>query len=208
MAHILVADTSEGAASLQRILEPAHELTIVSTMADALKTLKKNSFDLLIVGVRFDESRMFDFISAMRAVGIGNKAAEPIVGFEKNADRPIICFCARDTEMTRIMHDSIDFTSKALGAWIYLNQHEYNLKGDPDSEIRRVLERCLTVKAQSATLAKQVDIHKHREKIQRIRLTLMRYIPQPEDWQRQEQQWRGRKRQEEGEFDDTENSCR
>ncbi len=164
MAIILIADTIDGVANLKRILQPGHVLVAVNTMVDAVGKLGKQAFDLIIVGVHFEESRMFELIPKIRR-------------FPENANTPIICFCTRDTAMTRIMHDSLNLSSRALGAWMYLDQHEYNVKRDPDAELRRVIERCLTHEARRETLAKRIDVHQQRQEIHKLRSDL-----EAEEW--------------------------
>lgn len=163
MAHILIADTTDGAANLERILD-GHELVVANKMSAALEQLRTQVFDLIIVGVHFDGSRMFELLPQIRKI-------------EKCAEKPVICFCTRDTEMTRIMHNSLEYTSSALGAWMYLDQHEYNVHQDPDAELRRVIERCLTHQARKESLAKRIDAQKEREEIHRLRMAL-----EADDW--------------------------
>lgn len=159
MARILIADTTDGVAFLERLLAKEHELTIASTMTEAVARLKQQDFDLIVVGVHFDESRMFELMAHCRDI-------------PKNAEKPVICFCSRDTPLTRTMHESIDISSKALGAWIYLDQHDYNVKRNPDAELRRVIGRCLIGTARKKTQERRVDIQQRREELLRLRQAL------------------------------------
>jgi response regulator RpfG family c-di-GMP phosphodiesterase len=159
MAHILIAATPDDVAAMERILGQRHQFIVASTRSEALAKHKETAFDLIMLGVHFDDSRMFDLLREI------NKIPE-------NADNPIICFCTRDTPLTRTMHESIDVASKALGAWMYIDQHEYNVTKDPDAEMRRIIERCLTGAARKKTQAGRIDIHKQREEIQRLREAL------------------------------------
>lgn len=43
-------------------LFPDHELTYARNFIDAEATLKADGFDLIMIGSRFDESRMFDLL--------------------------------------------------------------------------------------------------------------------------------------------------
>ncbi|MBI4534316.1 MAG: hypothetical protein HY711_10270 [Candidatus Melainabacteria bacterium] len=60
---------------------------------------------------------------------------------------------------------------------MYLDQHKYNVHRDPDAELRRIIERCLTHEDRKETLAKRIDIQKHREEIHQLRLAL-----EAEEW--------------------------
>lgn len=158
MAQILIADTPEAVVSLERILA-GHKLVISHTLAGALANLTSQSFDLIIIGVHFDQSQMFELMHHVRADST-------------NASKPIICFAARDTEMTRIIHEAIEIASKAAGAWMYLDAHSYNVYKDPEEELRRVIERCFTDEARKEIQRKRISIQKQRAELQQLRLIL------------------------------------
>lgn len=65
MANILIAAGAEGRARLRRILEPVHNLLFAKTMQEALDAAPK--CDVLVCGLEFDESRMFDFLQSLNA---------------------------------------------------------------------------------------------------------------------------------------------
>jgi CheY-like chemotaxis protein len=158
-ARILIAATPDSIADLERILKKQHESVVVSTMSEALVQLRIQAFDLVMIGVHFNESRMFDLLPEV------HKSPE-------NADTPIICFSTRDTPLTRAMHQSIDVLSKLLGAWMYLDQHEFSVSKDPDAEMRRIIERCLTGEARKKTTFSRMEIQKEREELYRLREAL------------------------------------
>ncbi len=159
VARILIAATPEGVAAMERILGQRHEFIVVGTVSQALAKLTEQAFDLIMIGVHFDESRMFELLRDV------HKNSE-------NADTPIICICTRDTPLTRTMHEGIDVASKVLGAWMYLDQHEYGVNKDPDAEMRRIIERCLTGEARKKTQSNRMDIQKQRAEIQHLREAL------------------------------------
>jgi CheY-like chemotaxis protein len=160
MSRILLAATADDVSAIERIFGDRHELVILtSTIFDALATLKEHAFDLIILGVHFDESRMFELLRNINAA-------------RQDGDTPVICFCSRDTPLTRTMHESIDVASKALGAWMYLDLHEFNVSKDPDAEMRNIIERCLTGEARKKTQASRMNSQKQREELQRLREAL------------------------------------
>jgi hypothetical protein len=164
MARILVASTSNGVDFIQRLFGHDHELVFASTTLQAVAKLSTEDFDLTMIGVHFDESRMFELLSKCKTIA-------------RNADKPIITFCTRDTLLTRTMHDSIEVSVKAYGAWLYLDQHDYNVKKNPDAEVRRVIERCLLSTERKKNKEKRVDLQRRREELLRLRLAL-----QNEEW--------------------------
>lgn len=170
MSTILIAENSEGPSSLERILA-GHSLVFVRTMCDAKAELDRQKFDLIIASLHFDESQMFELI---REVGCNPKADLT----------PIICYCSRKTQMARVMHESLEITTRALGAWMYLSEHAYNVYQNPDAELRRVIERCLTEEAREENLQQRVGIQKQREKIQQVRLLLssQEWSPEMEEY--------------------------
>jgi hypothetical protein len=159
MAKIFVAASSDDIDALARILGEHHQLCFGFEMSEAIKMLSEPAVDLVLVGVHFDESRMFDLLRHV----------------PEDMRKPIICFCTRDTPLTRTMHDSIQLASQALGAWMYIDQHEYNVTRNPDAEMRHVIERCLTADAQRKTQAGRKDIQNQRAELQRLREALEQY---------------------------------
>ena len=116
-------------------------------------------FELIVITLHFDDSRMFELIRAVKK-------------HELNASRPIICYCSRATPISRLMHESLESTTKLLGAWMYLDEHSYNVFQDPDAELRRIMERCLTDESRKEIQQQRLDIQKQRHDRQQIRLLL------------------------------------
>ena len=59
---VLVADVARTAT-----LFAVQETTLVHTLGEARAALRAHSFDLLVTGARFDDSRMFDLLREVRA---------------------------------------------------------------------------------------------------------------------------------------------
>jgi CheY-like chemotaxis protein len=160
MAKIFIADTKDGKAFLRTLLEPNHELTVVTSMTDAAAALKEKTFDLIIIDLHFDESRMYDAMHLVKAI-------------PKNANKPIICFGSQQqTRMPQTVNDALNFATKALGAWMFIDLHTYNQAKDPNDELSRVIERCLVGEARKVSQAERLDLHKQREEIHRLRLKI------------------------------------
>ena len=170
MPRILIADLPEGAVTLERILK-GHECVVVTQMADAEIKLKAETFDLIIAGLHFDDSQMFELIREVKKS-------------ERNADKPIICFCSRDTKMSRLIHESLEHSTKALGAWMYLAEHSYNVYQNPDAELRRIMERCLTEDSRHDIQDQRLVIEKQRTELQRLRVLL-----QGQEWTPENQEY-------------------
>jgi len=159
MSSVLIAANPQTVVSLERILGRWHELSVANTLGTALAKLKEETFDLVIVDIAFDNSQMFKLLRELRLS-------------QKNVHKPVICFSARETEMPRVVHESIEIASKSAGAWMYLEQKLYNVYQDPDDELRRIIERCLTAEARSEIYQQRIDIQKQRGELQKLRLLL------------------------------------
>jgi hypothetical protein len=125
------------------------------------------SFDLIVAGLHFDESRMFELIRTVQKS-------------QQNANKPIICFCSHDTKFSRLIDESLQVSTKVLGAWMYLADHLYRDSENPDAEIRRIIERCLTKEARNEIQLQRIDIHRQRLDNQRLRLLLQEQEWSPE----------------------------
>jgi hypothetical protein len=158
MARIFIAGTTEDEAVIERILGEKHQFTTVGVMSEALTKVKNETFDLVMIGVHFDQSRMFDLLRELHQA--------------RYDETPVICFCTRDTALTRKAHESIDLASKALGAWMYLDHHKYSDAENPDDELRRVIERCLSGESRKEIQAERLDINRQREQLLRLRQAL------------------------------------
>lgn len=106
MSRILIAGVAEAPLLKQSLQE--HQLYLADTMQAALKKLHKENFDLIVISIHFDESRMFELMRA-------------ITKSKRNSTSPIICFCAHETKMTTAMRGTLELMAEVLGAWMYVD---------------------------------------------------------------------------------------
>jgi CheY-like chemotaxis protein len=119
---VLVADVPAVQARVAAVL--AHERAVfVHTLAAALRVLAAEDFDLVLVGMHFDDSRMFDLLREVRA-GSRNRAV------------PIVCYRLRPLAFMALSTQVIDVTVKALGAQSFVD-----LAGAPEEEGNDALAR-------------------------------------------------------------------
>ena len=121
---VLVADHSD--ARLSAILA-GHDLSFVHTLDEAKATLAGRNFDLIVIGVHFDESRMFDLLRHVRWQ-------------ERHRATPVVCVLTLDFARHAIAAEGLEIAVKALGGTAYLD-----LKAVGDGEARRVIEDLLGV---------------------------------------------------------------
>ncbi|MBI4522428.1 MAG: hypothetical protein HY695_01305 [Deltaproteobacteria bacterium] len=102
--RILLACAPEPYTRLFAILS-GRELTFVSTLTDAHAALKADHFDMIMIGVHFDESRMFDLLRYVRA--------------DAKYDRvPVVCFrgITVPNAKGKVVLEAVEVACKAMGA--------------------------------------------------------------------------------------------
>lgn len=128
MAEILVAASEPAREPCAKILA-GHKLVFVHTIKEALQQLRRNHFDLILCTMIFDESRMLDFLSKVKA----NEQWQRI---------PFICFRCVHAKLevaNPALIESAKSASAGLGAAAFLNIDNY----DNFEEIRTEIEKHL-----------------------------------------------------------------
>jgi hypothetical protein len=99
--RVLVAGTRQGIASVHEVLADEVELVGAQSVADALAEVERG-VKLIICNVRFDDSRMFDFLGALA----GRPAARGV---------PVICCRVRHRPLSAGARRAIALALEALG---------------------------------------------------------------------------------------------
>jgi DNA-binding response OmpR family regulator len=120
--NVLIADT--GDARLSAILA-GHNLAFVSKLDEAKNLLAGRGFDLIVIGVHFDDSRMFDLLRLVR-------------GQERHRATPVICVLTVDFTRHAIAGEGLEIAVKALGGTAYVD-----LKRTGDTEVRQLIDELL-----------------------------------------------------------------
>jgi hypothetical protein len=107
MAKVLVADVPETDERMRHCL-PEHELVFVRTMHQAISALRHDGFSLIVIGVHFDESRMFDLLAYVRTLPIYKDAA-------------VVCVQGVDMRMPDAVMRTVDMAVKALGGTAFVD---------------------------------------------------------------------------------------
>ena len=102
MKQILVADVAGGVETLRHVVGPAAEIVGAATLDEALAALR-DGVDLVICGIHFDQSRMFDLLRLAKA----DRATR---------DTPFVCFRHLDSELPQQVFESLQIACVALGA--------------------------------------------------------------------------------------------
>jgi len=122
---VLVADVPEAHARLAAVLNGS-EARFVHTLGDALRALAEEDFDLVLVGVHFDESRMFDLLRAVRKGS-------------RNAAVPILCTRLRRLAFATLTPQALEVTIKALNGNGYVDLTGFANDEGGNAAIRHLL---------------------------------------------------------------------
>jgi hypothetical protein len=129
--RILLACAPEAYIRLFAILS-GYELTFARTLTDAHAALKGGNFGLIMIGVYFDDSRMFELLSQVRSDG-------------KYAEVPIVCFrgvlaAGKGTSATK----DVEMSCKALGANAFLDLTAFPDDGYGNGAVRDSIKSLLS----------------------------------------------------------------
>ena len=127
--RILVADVPELDARLAVVLAE-HELRFVRTVAEAMRALAQEAFDLLVISVHFDDSRMFDLLREARTE-------------VRNHGIPIVCLREPGLGFTAISSHTLEVTCRALDANAFLDLATINDDAQRDAALRAAVEGLL-----------------------------------------------------------------
>ena len=107
-------------------------LYLVRTLDEALRALEHEQFDLAVLSVHFDDSRMFDLLRQVRAQG-------------RNKAIPVVCVREPGLGFTAISSHTLEVTCRALDADAFVDLAI--LKHEPERELAlRSAIRALLIK--------------------------------------------------------------
>ena len=127
--RILVADIPESDRRLTEVLN-GHELAFARTLSEAQRALAQGGFDLVVVGVHFDDSRMFDLVRHVRSDGQN----EP----------PVACVRSHRFVSPALSIEGLEIAAKALACNLFLDLTKYPDDEHGNAEVRERLEALVT----------------------------------------------------------------
>ena len=126
-ARILVGCARRVYTRLFAILS-GHDLAFVSTLSDARAALKAGDFHLIMIGLSFDESRMFDLLQYIRA--------------DAKYDRvPVVCF--RGIIEGNFASEGIKAACQAMGANAFFDLLAYSDDAVGNAALRKIIDELL-----------------------------------------------------------------
>ena len=105
--RVLVANVPEMDEKVRGCL-PGHDLTFVRTMPEAVRALRHDGFQLIVIGLEFDEHRMLELLQYVRSL-------------PHYAAVPVVCVHAEYLNLSEAVMKNIDIAVKALGGLAFLN---------------------------------------------------------------------------------------
>jgi len=127
--RILVADIPDSDRRLTAILN-GHELAFARTLGEAQRMLAQAGFDLVVIGVHFDDSRMFDLVRHVR----GGGQNEP----------PVACVRSHHFVSPALSIEGLEIAAKALACNLFIDLTKYPDDAGGNAEVRQRLEALFT----------------------------------------------------------------
>lgn len=112
---ILIADVPQAQRAIAECL-PGRDLTFVNTLPEAKLALAGGDFDMVVVGVHFDDSQAFALLSHLRSR-------------QRYAYVPVVCVRALPHVMPRELNRVIEEAVKMLGAAALIDIDGTNHRG-------------------------------------------------------------------------------
>jgi PleD family two-component response regulator len=120
-ARVLVADVPEADDKIRECL-PDRELVFVRSLGQAIRALRADGFQLVIIGMHFDESRMFELLQYVKAL-------------PDYRDVPVICVQCLEVALADAVLKNMDDAVKSLGgtAFVDLRDHALHFRSHCES---------------------------------------------------------------------------
>ena len=142
--RILMAVTTEKADRLHAALQ-GHEIAMASTRAQALEQLAREDFGMVIIGVHFDESQMFNLLSDIRH-------------HSRHAKVPILVMLARGRyPLSDVVVEAIDHAVKAMSANGLIDLSHFPEGAEGDARIRRIVDYLILIDGDLQHVARETS---------------------------------------------------
>jgi len=128
MSRVLVAGTQEVIDAARAVFGGELELVAAYSVAEALKQVE-SGIDLVLCNVRFDDSRMFDFLGALATMPAATRM-------------PVVCCRVVRTPMSAGARRGIELALEALGVVAFVDMHTHEQKygfGAAEAALREVV---------------------------------------------------------------------
>lgn len=125
---LLAVDNSE---RLARILA-GHDLVVTETVEQAKAEMQRRAFAMIILGVNFDESRMFELLRLVRT-------------YEPNELTPAVCVLTTPSRLSDVAIEGLDHAVKAMLANAFLNLGKFPDDPSGNARVRRIIDYLILI---------------------------------------------------------------
>lgn len=131
--EILLAVAPDVVPRMTRILS-GHQIRTVSSIAEAQKALAapRPQFGLVVLGVTFDESQMFELLAHVRSL-------------ERYKATPVLCVLGAASRITQVSVEAIDRAAKAMLANAFLWLVKFPDDEQGNARIRRIADYLILI---------------------------------------------------------------
>ena len=130
-SRILMAGTRSLRDRLAPVLE-GHELVWVERLEQAVERFERENFAMVIAGVQFDDSQMFELLERLRSG-------------EKHPRVPIVCALTARHDLSRVLVKGLDHAVKALMANAFLDLDNYSEDEKGNGRLRRIIDYLILI---------------------------------------------------------------
>ena len=116
---------------LDRILA-GHRLTIPHSVEEAKRELERREFAMVILGVLFDESRMFELLRVVRT-------------FQPNCLTPVVCMLSGPSNLSDVALEGLDHAVKAMLANAFINLNKFPDDARGNARVRRIIDYLILI---------------------------------------------------------------
>jgi len=127
--QVLVA--AENRERLERILS-GHRITAVGDVDAAQREMEKREYDLIVIGVHFDESRMFELLRLVRITKL-------------NSLSPVVCVLSGPSRLSDVAIEGLDHAVKAMLANAFLNFGKFPDDASGNARLRRIFDYLILI---------------------------------------------------------------
>jgi len=116
---------------LERLLV-GHSLTIPKSVGEAEALLRKREFHLVVLGVHFDESRMFELLRVVRI-------------YDCNKLTPVVCLLSGESKLSPVAIEGLDHAVKAMLANAFLDLNKFPDDRAGNGRVRRIIDYLILI---------------------------------------------------------------
>ncbi len=127
----MLAVAPAGVERFLRVLS-GHDVMVVGTLSEALRNLEEEKFGMVIIGVHFDESQMFELLHHVRL-----NRHEPAV--------PTVCVHGESGTLSNLVLQGLDHAVKAMMGNAFLDLRKMPDDKNGNARLRRIIDYLILI---------------------------------------------------------------